>query len=75
GSMTAVDAARPGTSTAPGALWVSEVTKVPTEHGVALFKPGKILYEMGGVPENIARKAISIASSKMPIRTQFIISG
>jgi large subunit ribosomal protein L16 len=39
-----------------------------------VVKPGKILYEMGGVPENIARKAISIAASKMPIKTQFIIS-
>jgi len=45
------------------------------EYWVAVVKPGKILYEMGGVPENIARKAISIVSSKMPIRTQFIISG
>lgn len=45
------------------------------EYWVAVVKPGKILYEMGGVPENIARKAISIASSKMPIRTQFILSG
>lgn len=44
------------------------------ESWVAVVKPGKILYEMGGVPENIARKAISIAASKMPIRTQFILS-
>ena len=44
------------------------------EYWVAGVKPGKILYEMGGVPENIARKAISIAASKMPIKTQFIIS-
>ena len=44
------------------------------EYWVAVVKPGKILYEMGGVPENIARKAISIAASKMPIRTQFILS-
>ncbi|CAL5181282.1 unnamed protein product [Lathyrus oleraceus] len=43
------------------------------EYWVAVVKPGKILYEMGGVPENIARKAISIAASKMPIRTQFIL--
>nr|VDD65499.1 unnamed protein product [Brassica oleracea] len=34
------------------------------EYWVAVVKPGKILYEMGGVPENIARKAISIAASK-----------
>nr|YP_009896566.1 ribosomal protein L16 [Henophyton deserti]QKK43200.1 ribosomal protein L16 [Henophyton deserti] len=44
------------------------------EYWVAVVKPGKILYEMGSVPENIARKAISIAASKMPIKTQFIIS-
>ncbi|KAF1895986.1 hypothetical protein Lal_00046742 [Lupinus albus] len=45
------------------------------EYWVAVVKTGRILYEMGGVAENIARKAISIAASKMPIRTQFIISG
>lgn len=44
------------------------------EYWVAVVKPGKILYEMSGVPENIARRAISIAASKMPIKTQFIIS-
>ena len=45
------------------------------EYWVAVVKPGRILYEMSGVAENIARRAISIAASKMPIRTQFIISG
>ena len=49
--------------------------KGATEYWVAVVKPGRILYEMGGVAENIARKAISIAASKMPIRTQFLISG
>ncbi|KAL6492589.1 Rps8p [Orobanche gracilis] len=43
------------------------------EYWVAVVKPGRILYEMGGVTENIARRAILIAASKMPIRTQFII--
>nr|YP_009869824.1 50S ribosomal protein L16 [Tristicha trifaria]QKJ81765.1 50S ribosomal protein L16 [Tristicha trifaria] len=43
------------------------------EFWVAVVKPGRILYEMGGVREKIARNAISIAASKMPIRTQFII--
>nr|YP_008994431.1 ribosomal protein L16 [Viviania marifolia]AGV02859.1 ribosomal protein L16 [Viviania marifolia] len=42
---------------------------------VAVVKRGRILYEMGGVAENIARRAILIAASKMPVRTQFIISG
>nr|YP_009661877.1 ribosomal protein L16 [Mimosa pudica]QCT83222.1 ribosomal protein L16 [Mimosa pudica] len=44
------------------------------EYWVAVVKPGRILYEIGGVTENIARKAIAIAASKMPIRTQFVIS-
>nr|CUR05110.1 rpl16 [Acacia obtecta] len=44
------------------------------EYWVAVVKPGRIVYEMGGVTENIARKAIAIAASKMPIRTRFIIS-
>ncbi|KAL1348478.1 hypothetical protein AAHE18_07G082100 [Arachis hypogaea] len=44
------------------------------EYWVAVVKPGRILYEMGGVAENIAKRAISIATSKMPIQTQFIIS-
>nr|YP_009447320.1 ribosomal protein L16 [Adenocalymma candolleanum]ATY48580.1 ribosomal protein L16 [Adenocalymma candolleanum] len=45
------------------------------EYWVAVVKPGRILYEMGGVTENRARRAILLAASKMPIRTQFIISG
>nr|YP_009556538.1 50S ribosomal protein L16 [Rhabdodendron amazonicum]QBC72510.1 50S ribosomal protein L16 [Rhabdodendron amazonicum]QBE88190.1 ribosomal protein L16 [Rhabdodendron amazonicum] len=44
------------------------------EYWVAVVKPSRILYEISGVAENIAKKAISIAASKMPIRTQFIIS-
>jgi len=44
------------------------------EYWVAVVKPGRILYEMGGVAENIARKSISITASKMPVRTQLIIS-
>nr|UDZ60886.1 50S ribosomal protein L16 [Sagittaria guayanensis] len=43
------------------------------EYWVSVVKPGRILYEMGGVSETIARVAIKIAASKMPIRTQFVI--
>jgi large subunit ribosomal protein L16 len=43
------------------------------KYSVAVIQPGKILYEMGGVAENIARKAVSVAASKMPIRTRFIV--
>ncbi|KAI5010563.1 hypothetical protein ZWY2020_012700 [Hordeum vulgare] len=38
------------------------------EYWVAVVKPGRILYEMGGVSETVARAAISIAASKMPIQ-------
>nr|YP_009670112.1 ribosomal protein L16 [Azima tetracantha]QCW95431.1 ribosomal protein L16 [Azima tetracantha] len=44
------------------------------EYWVAVVKPGRILYEMGGVAESIAKRAIEIAASKMPIKTQLIIS-
>nr|YP_010475523.1 ribosomal protein L16 [Corydalis mucronata]UVH69810.1 ribosomal protein L16 [Corydalis mucronata] len=42
------------------------------EYWVSVVKPGRILYEMVGVSEKVAREAISIAASKMPIRTQFV---
>nr|YP_009437594.1 ribosomal protein L16 [Primulina liboensis]ATG27919.1 ribosomal protein L16 [Primulina brachytricha var. magnibracteata]ATG28095.1 ribosomal protein L16 [Primulina liboensis] len=45
------------------------------EYWVAVVKSGRILYEIGGVTENIAKRAILTAASKMPIRTQFISSG
>lgn len=41
---------------------------------VAVVKPGRILYEMDGVAEKLARKGIEIAASKMPIKTKLIIS-
>lgn len=43
------------------------------KHAVAVVQPGKILFEMGGVPENVARKAVAVAASKMPIRTRFVV--
>ena len=44
------------------------------KYWVCVIKPGRILYEMSGVSETIARRAISIAAHKMPIQTQFLIS-
>nr|YP_010967425.1 ribosomal protein L16 [Opuntia scheeri]WNM93725.1 ribosomal protein L16 [Opuntia scheeri] len=49
--------------------------KGSSRYWVVVVKPGRILYEISGVSEKIARRAISIAASKMPVRTQFIISG
>nr|YP_010483591.1 ribosomal protein L16 [Piper boehmeriifolium]UVV35701.1 ribosomal protein L16 [Piper boehmeriifolium] len=45
------------------------------EYWVSVVKPGRILYEIGGISETVARAAISIAASKMPIQTQFVIAG
>ncbi|PRQ31045.1 putative ribosomal protein L16 [Rosa chinensis] len=74
-----------------GKIWVrvisdKPVTAKPTEvrmgkgkgavsHMVAVVLPGRILYEVSGVAENVARRAITIAGSKMPIKTKFVVSG
>ena len=46
--------------------------KGPTEGWVAVVKPGKIIYEIKGVPEDKAREALRIASHKLPIETRFV---
>ena len=40
---------------------------------VAVVKPGRILFELAGVPEETAREAMRLASYKLPIATQFIV--
>jgi len=42
------------------------------EYWVAVVKPGKILYEISGVPESVARSAMRIACYKMPVKTRVI---
>jgi len=42
------------------------------EEWVAVVKPGRILYEIDGVPENVAREAFRLAGRKLPIKTRFI---
>ncbi|MCL4148945.1 UNVERIFIED_CONTAM: hypothetical protein GTU68_025991 [Idotea baltica] len=42
------------------------------EYWVAKIQPGKMLYEMEGVPENLAREAFKLASAKLPIQTVFV---
>jgi large subunit ribosomal protein L16 len=46
--------------------------KGPPEDWVAVIRPGRILYEMEGVPEERAREAFLLASHKLPIHTKFI---
>jgi large subunit ribosomal protein L16 len=42
------------------------------EFWVAVVKPGRILYEMDGVDESVAREAMRLASHKLPIATRFL---
>lgn len=71
-----------------GKLWVrtfpwKPVTKKPTEvrmgkgkgdpeYWVDVIRPGRILYELEGVPEEAAKEAMRLAAFKLPIRTRFI---
>ena len=42
------------------------------EYWVAVIKPGRVLFEMKGVSEEVAREALRLASHKLPIKTKFI---
>jgi large subunit ribosomal protein L16 len=42
------------------------------EEWVAVVKPGRILYEMEGVPEEVARAALRLAAHKLPMATRFV---
>lgn len=42
------------------------------EYWVAVVKPGRIMFEMGGVSEEIAREAMRLAAHKLPIKTKFV---
>ena len=42
------------------------------EYWVAVVKPGRIMFELAGVSEEIAREALRLASHKLPIRTKFV---
>ena len=71
-----------------GRVWIrvfpdKPVTKKPAEvrmgsgkgapdHWVAVVKPGRIMFEMSGVPEPIAREAMRLAGHKLPIQTRFV---
>lgn len=71
-----------------GKIWVrifpdKPITRKPAEvpmgsgkgsldHFSAVVKPGRIIFEMGGVDEKIAKEAMRLASHKLPIKTKFI---
>ena len=45
------------------------------EYWVAVVKPGRVLFEMGGVNPTIAREAMRLAGHKLPIKTKFVVKG
>ena len=71
-----------------GKLWIrvftdKSITKKPQEvrmgkgkgdvdHWVAVVKRGRILFELGGVPEEYARQCFRLAAYKLPIKTKFV---
>jgi large subunit ribosomal protein L16 len=71
-----------------GKIWIrifpdKPITKKPAEtrmgkgkggpeYHVAVIKPGRVLYEMEGVPEDVARSALLLAARKLPVKTRFI---
>jgi large subunit ribosomal protein L16 len=42
------------------------------DHWVAVVKPGKVLFELGGVELNLAKEAMRLAAHKLPIKTRFL---
>jgi len=72
-----------------GQMWIrvfpdKPVTKKPAEtrmgsgkgtpdHWVAVVRPGRMLFEIGGIKENMAREALHLASYKLPIATRFVV--
>jgi len=72
-----------------GKVWINifpdkPVTKKPAEtrmgsgkgnpeHWVAVVKPGRVMFELAGVPEPLAREAIRLAAHKLPVKTKFVV--
>jgi large subunit ribosomal protein L16 len=72
-----------------GKIWIrifpdTPITKKPAEvrmgsgkgavdHYAAKVKPGRIMFEMDGVTEEVAREAMRLAAHKLPVRTRFLV--
>ena len=46
--------------------------KGSVEYWVAVVKPGRVMFEMSGVPEEVAREAFRLASHKLPVKCKFV---
>ena len=47
--------------------------KGSVEYWVAIVKPGRVMFEMAGVSEEIAREAMRLASHKLPVKCKFVV--
>ena len=73
-----------------GQLWIKifpdkPITKKPAEvrmgkgkgaveYWVAVVKPGKVMFEIGGVPYEVAKEALRLAAQKLPVVTKFVVA-
>lgn len=73
-----------------GQLWIKifpdkPITKKPlevrmgkgkgnVEYWAAVVKPGRVLFEVGGVPIEVAKEALRLAAQKLPVKTKFVIA-
>ena len=46
--------------------------KGATEYWVAVVKPGRVMFEIAGIPEEVAREALRLAAHRLPIKTKFL---
>ncbi len=46
--------------------------KGAVDHWVAVIRPGRVLFEVGGVPREDAQEALKLAAAKLPIKTRFV---
>jgi len=49
--------------------------KGPLDHYEAVIKPGRMIFELAGLPEEVAREAFRLAGHKLPVKTVFIKKG
>jgi len=49
--------------------------KGAVDHYVAVVKPGRIIFEIGGVTEEVAKEAVRLAGHKLPVKTRFLVRG
>ena len=48
--------------------------KGAVEYWAAVVKPGRVLFEVGGVPMDVAKEALRLAAQKLPVKTKFVIA-